>query len=218
MSRATRRFWPAPARSASPVRSRSAPSPAGRLVTRALTGQELDELGDHKPGSANVGRSVGWGAGATVLALDAAKAYVPATVAHLAGAGDDLVAAMGIAGMAGHITVVGGRGAACALGAMFAADPKVMTVDLVPLVGGAALHRNPQSVAVTALALPVLSWGLNRRLRPGLWALLLITVLFGKRLLGTKGVTPTHRRGWVVASVLAGQGRLTAGGACASHS
>ena len=171
--------------------------PTGRLVTRALTGQELDELGDHKPGSANVGRSVGWGAGATVLALDAAKAYAPATAAHLAGAGDDLVAAMGIAGMAGHITVVGGRGAACALGAMFAADPKVMTIDLVPLVGGAALHRNPQAVAVTALALPVLSWGLNRRLRPGLWTLLLITVLFGKRLLGTKGVTrPTDAAGW----------------------
>jgi glycerol-3-phosphate acyltransferase PlsY len=171
--------------------------PTGPLVTRALTGQDLDELGDGKPGSANVGRSVGWGAGAGVLALDAAKAYVPATVARATGASDDLVAAMGIAGMAGHITVVGGRGAACALGAMFAMDGAVMGIGLVPLVGGTALHRHPQAVAVTAVSLPLLRWGLRRRLRPGLWALLLIGVLFGKRLVGTKGVPrPTSLRGW----------------------
>lgn len=48
--------------------------PTGRILTRMLTGSSLDELGDGKPGSANVGRSVSWGAGATVLALDAGKA------------------------------------------------------------------------------------------------------------------------------------------------
>lgn len=171
--------------------------PVGRLLTRFLTGKSLDELGDGKPGSANVGRSVGWGAGASVLALDAGKAYVPATLARLSGASDDMVAAMGITSMAAHITVVGGRGAACALGGMYAMDAPVMTIGLVPLIGGTVLHRHPQAVAVTAVSLPLLSWGLHRRLRPGLWALLLIGVLFVARIRGTKGAgAPASLSGW----------------------
>jgi glycerol-3-phosphate acyltransferase PlsY len=172
-------------------------TPAGRLLTRALTGESLDELGDGKPGSANVGRSVGWGAGATVLGLDAGKAYVPATLARLSGASDDMVAAIGITSMAAHITVVGGRGAACALGAAFAMDAPMMTISLVPLVGGSLLHRHPQAVAATAFSLPVVRWALRRRVRPGLWALLLISLLFAARLRGTKGVpAPTTLEGW----------------------
>src|SRR5450830_610359 len=53
--------------------------PSGRLLTRLLTGESLDEIGDGKPGSSNVARSVGWKSGAAVFALDAGKAYVPAT-------------------------------------------------------------------------------------------------------------------------------------------
>ncbi len=171
--------------------------PTGRILTRALTDRSLDELGDGKPGSANVARSVGWGAGAAVLGLDAGKAYAPATLARLSGASDDMIAAMGITSMAAHITVVGGRGAACALGAAFAMDPPMMTICLVPLVGGSLLHRHPQAVAVTALSLPLVRWALRRRLRPGLWALLLIGVLFAARLRGTKGVpAPTTLEGW----------------------
>jgi hypothetical protein len=99
--------------------------------------------------------------------------------------------------MAAHITVVGGRGAACALGAAFAMDAPAMALDLVPLVGGTVLHRHPQGVAITAIALPLLRWSLRRRLRPGLWALLLIGVLFAARLRGTKGVpAPTTLEGW----------------------
>lgn len=161
--------------------------PSGRIVTRAVTGQSLDELGDGKPGSANVGRSVGWAPGAVVLAMDAGKAFVPATAARLAGASEGTVAALGITTMVGHITVVGGRGAACALGAAFAMDAPMMTVALVPLVGGSLLHRNPQAVAGTAVALPLIRWGLRRRLAPGLWALLLVTVLIGARLKGSPG-------------------------------
>jgi acyl phosphate:glycerol-3-phosphate acyltransferase len=171
--------------------------PTCRIVTRMLTGKSLDELGDGKPGSANVGRSVGWRAGAGVLALDAGKAYLPATLARLTGAGEDMVAMMGITTMTAHITVVGGRGAACALGAAFAMDAPTMAIDLVPLLGGMALDRNSQAVAVTAFALPPLRWGLRRRLRPGLWTLVLIGVLFAARLRGTKGVTrPRDVGGW----------------------
>lgn len=162
--------------------------PSGRLVTRALTGQSLEEIGDGKPGSSNVARSVGWKPGAAVLALDAGKAYVPATVARLAGAGDDAAAAVGISAMLGHIAVVKGRGAGSALGAMFAMDPGTMAIGSAELMAGAKLHRNPQAVAVTALSLPLISLALHRRRpRRALGPLVLITILLAARVKGSPG-------------------------------
>jgi glycerol-3-phosphate acyltransferase PlsY len=164
--------------------------PTGRLVTRAVTGERLDDLGDGKPGSSNVARSVGWQAGAAVLALDTLKAYVPATAARLDGAGDGRSAALGITAMCGHIAVVRGRGAACALGAAFAMDPATMAIACVPLVGGSLLHRHAQAVTVTAIALPFISLARHRSPRRALGPLALITVLFAARLRGTQGAGP----------------------------
>ena len=172
--------------------------PTGRLVTRALTGKSLDAIGDGKPGSSNVARSIGWKAGAGVLALDAAKAYVPATAARLAGAGDGAVAAIGLSAMVGHIAVVKGRGAACALGAAFAMDAPMMAAGCVPLVGGSLLHHHAEAVTLTALSLPVISLALHPR-RPALALapLALITILFGARLKGTAGAAlPASPSGW----------------------
>jgi acyl phosphate:glycerol-3-phosphate acyltransferase len=161
--------------------------PTGELVTRALTGQRLQDLGDGKAGSSNVARSVGWKAGALVLALDALKAFAPATVARADGAGNGVVAAAGISAMCGHITVVKGRGAASALGAAFAMDPAMMAIGCVPLVGGSLLHRHAQAVTVTALSLPLISLALHRSPRRALGPLALITVLFAARLRGPSG-------------------------------
>ena len=161
--------------------------PTGELVTRALTGQRLKDLGDGKAGSSNVARSVGWKAGAAVLALDALKAYAPATASRLHGAGDNEVAAVGISAMCGHIAVVKGRGAASALGAAFAMDPAMMAVGCVPLVGGSLLHRHAEAVTITALSLPVISLALHRSPRRALGPLALITVLFAARLRGSAG-------------------------------
>jgi glycerol-3-phosphate acyltransferase PlsY len=147
----------------------------------------LDDIGDGKPGSSNVARSVGWQAGAAVLALDALKAYVPASVARLDGAGDGRAAAVGISAMAGHIAAVKGRGAAAALGAAFAMDPAMMAIGCVPLVGGSLMHRHAQAVTVTALALPLISLAVHRSPRRALGPLALITVLFGARLVGSRG-------------------------------
>ena len=172
--------------------------PTGRLLTRALTGESLYDIGDGKPGSSNVARSVGVKAGAAVLALDAAKAYVPAKAAKLAGAGDGTVAAVGISAMAGHIALVKGRGAACALGAAFAMDTPMMAIDCIPLVGGSLLHHHAEAVSVTALALPLTSLALHpREAARSLGPLALIAVLFAARLKGTAGVPfPTTAAGW----------------------
>jgi glycerol-3-phosphate acyltransferase PlsY len=161
--------------------------PTGELVTRAITGRRLQDLGDGKAGSSNVARSVGWKAGAAVLALDVLKAYVPAAASRLHGTGDNGVAAIGISAMCGHIAVVKGRGAASALGAAFAMDPAMMAIGCVPLVGGSLLHRHAQAVTITALSLPVLSLALHRSPRRALGPLALITVLFAARLRGSAG-------------------------------
>ena len=162
--------------------------PSGRLLTRALTGKALEDIGDGKPGSSNVARSVGWKSGAAVLALDAGKAYIPAKAARLSGAGDGAVAAIGISAMLGHIAVVKGRGAASALGAMYAMDPGAMAVGSAELLGGFKLHRNPQAVAVTAVSLPFISLALHyRRPSRALGPLVLIGVLLAARLKGSPG-------------------------------
>ncbi|MFA4965067.1 MAG: glycerol-3-phosphate acyltransferase [Thermoleophilia bacterium] len=161
--------------------------PSGRLVTRALTGDSLSDLGDGKQGSSNVARSLGWKPGAAVLAMDAGKAFVPASLARLSGAGTGTVAALGITAMAAHIAVVKGRGAAAALGAAFAMDPGMMAAGCVPLVGGSLLHRHAQAVSVTALSLPVLSLVLHRSPARARWPLLLIAVLFAARIKGSAG-------------------------------
>jgi len=162
--------------------------PSGRLLTRALTGKSLEDIGDGKPGSSNVARSVGWKPGAAVLALDAGKAYAPATVARLTGAGDGAVAAIGISAMLGHIAVVKGRGGAAAIGAMYAMDPGTMAIGSAELVGGFALHRSAQSAAIAAVSLPFISLALHRQQpRRALGPLAVITVILAARVKGSPG-------------------------------
>ena len=90
---------------------------------------------------------LGFKAGTAVFVVDTAKAYVPATAARLAGAGENTVAALAITSMLAHITVVKGRGAACALGGCFAVDPAMMAIGCAPLVGGAVVRVMPRRKA-----------------------------------------------------------------------
>jgi glycerol-3-phosphate acyltransferase PlsY len=171
--------------------------PSGRLVTRALTGRSLAELGDGKPGASNVVRSLGWKPGAAVLLLDAGKAFAPAQAARIAGASDAVVAAIGISAVLGHIRFVHGRGAACALGAASAMDPATMAIGCVPLIGGSLLHRHAESVAVTACLLPLISLAIHRdRPTRAVGPLALILVIFAARLRGSDGPLPPAPGVW----------------------
>lgn len=165
--------------------------PSGRLVTRILTGRSLSELGDGKPGTSNVAHSLGLKPAIAVLSLDAGKAFLPAHAARMAGAGDCLVAVIGISAVLGHVSVVHGRGAASSLGAAFAMDPGTMAIGCVSLVGGSLVHRHAESVAVTAVLLPLISLALHSD-RPGraLGPLALILLLFAARLKGSAGTPP----------------------------
>ena len=118
--------------------------------------------------------------------------------------------------MVGHIAVVKGRGAACALGAAFAMDAPMMALDCVPLVGGSLLHHHAEAVPVTAFSLPLISLALHRR-RPSraLGPLALISILFAARLKGTAGAGLPDDAGRLVEAVLARPRRLKGAAGCA---
>ena len=159
--------------------------PSARIVTRALSRGEITEIGDGKPGAANVSRNLGKGAGAAVLALDAFKAFTPAAAARLAGAPQSVVTLVAVTPMVSHILVVGGRGAACALGAAFAIDAKAMTVTLIPLVGGSKLGYHPQAVLVSAFTIASLHAAFRRRPDAAL-GFLVPAIMVGARLAGSR--------------------------------
>lgn len=170
--------------------------PSARIVTRALSREEISDLGDGKPGAANVTRSLGTKAGAVVLGLDALKAFTPATAARLAGAPDPVVALVAVTPMVSHILVVGGRGAACALGACYAIDAKAMTISLIPLVGGSKLGYHPQSVMVTAFTIAALHAAFRRKPDAAL-GFLVPAILIAARLAGSRGAPrPASARVW----------------------
>ncbi|MBM6400304.1 glycerol-3-phosphate acyltransferase [Phycicoccus sonneratiae] len=130
------------------------------LVARAL-GRDLRVSGSGNPGATNAGRVLGRRWGVLVLLLDVAKAYLP-TVLVLRSVG--LLAALvaGLAVVLGHVYSPflrgrGGKGVACALGAILAVVPLVGLVAVVVFGVAVALVRyiGEASVVVT-LALVVI--------------------------------------------------------------
>lgn len=133
------------------------------LLARAL-GRDLRTSGSGNPGAANAGRVLGRRWGAVVLALDVAKAYVP-TLLVLMSVG--LLAALvtGLGVVLGHVFSPflrgrGGKGVACAAGAILAVDPVValaalvvfgVVLPFVPAIGEASVVATLALVGIGAL-------------------------------------------------------------------
>ena len=163
--------------------------PSARLVSRLLGAGDISAAGDHKPGAANVARTLGWAPGAATLGIDLAKGSVPAVFARRAGAGPDLTGALAVTPVIAHIAVVRGRGAAAALGAALALDPPATAVVLPLVVGGALAKRAALGAMGAALALPLVSLALGRR-RTAAWCAALPAIMAGARLRGSAGAEP----------------------------
>jgi acyl phosphate:glycerol-3-phosphate acyltransferase len=98
------------------------------LVARAL-GRDLRSAGSGNPGATNAGRVLGRKWGVLVLVLDVAKAWLP-TVLVLRTLGTVPALVAGLAVVLGHVFSPflrgrGGKGVACALGAVLALEPFV---------------------------------------------------------------------------------------------
>jgi glycerol-3-phosphate acyltransferase PlsY len=158
--------------------------PSARLVSRLLGAGDIAQVGDRKPGAANVTRSLGLGPGVATAGLDIAKGAAVAAVARSAGAGPDLVGALAVTPVVAHIAIVRGRGAAAALGAALALDAPSTGIVLAPILGGVALKRSGLGVMVGALGLPLVSLALGRR-RTAAWCAVLPALMAYSRLRGS---------------------------------
>lgn len=104
------------------------------LLARAL-GADLRTSGSGNPGATNAGRVLGRGWGVLVLVLDVLKAYLP-TLVVLGTLGTVPALAAGLAAVLGHVFSPflrgrGGKGVACAFGAILAVAPWVALGALV---------------------------------------------------------------------------------------
>jgi glycerol-3-phosphate acyltransferase PlsY len=160
--------------------------PSARLVSSLLGAGDIAQVGDRKPGAANVTHSLGLGPGVATAGLDIAKGAAVAAAARLAGAGPDMVGALAVTPVVAHIAVVRGRGAAAALGAALALDTPATGIVLVPILGGVALKRSGLGVMVGALSLPLVSLALGRR-RTAVWCAALPALMTYARLRGSDG-------------------------------
>ncbi|NHI20624.1 glycerol-3-phosphate acyltransferase [Phycicoccus endophyticus] len=114
------------------------------ILARAL-GHDLRTAGSGNPGATNAGRVLGRRWGLLVLVLDVAKAWLPtAAVAGSMGTSMALVVATGV--LLGHMFSPflggrGGKGMACALGAVLALAPLVALAAVVVFLLALALTR-----------------------------------------------------------------------------
>ena len=126
------------------------------LLARGL-GVDVRASGSGNPGATNAGRVLGRKWGVLVLVLDILKAYLPTLLAlHLLGLVPAL--AVGLAVVLGHVFSPflrgrGGKGLACALGAMLAVEPWLALGGVVAflLVWAVVSYVGRAAVVVSAL-------------------------------------------------------------------
>jgi acyl phosphate:glycerol-3-phosphate acyltransferase len=168
--------------------------PSARIVTRLVTGRSISDMGTGQPGASNVKHSVGTKAGIAVFAMDVGKGMLPNVAGRLAGADETTRALLACAPIVSHIVVVGGRGAATALGAIMAWDPLAFTVSVGPILGlGLKFKKHAPSVLAGYLV-----WAPVRLLLGRSPFQVLISLGWGALLIGARLRGP--RRGAALAS------------------
>ncbi|MBV8353779.1 MAG: glycerol-3-phosphate acyltransferase, partial [Candidatus Eremiobacteraeota bacterium] len=132
--------------------------PTGLLVARVFFATDIRAAGSGNIGAANALRTLGRGAGALVLVVDALKGFIPALVG-LEFSSVTLAAAAAFAAIVGHcyspwLRGRGGKGVATALGALFALCwPAALAFIAVwiPIVAASG-YASLGSLTATALA------------------------------------------------------------------
>lgn len=160
--------------------------PSAELVARAH-GVRIKEVGDGKAGAANVRHVIGLGAGLTVAGLDIAKGFAPATVARRGGAGPNVIGALAVAPIAGHIVFTKGRGASTALGGAFALDLRATALAGSGIVAGTIAGRHAEAVIVGAFAITPIMVALRRGPVRAAWGLAIWLLIVAARLRGPAG-------------------------------
>jgi len=134
---------------------------AGPAAKRRLSGEN--------PGTTSIKRILGKKAAVVVFTGDCLKGFLPATIGRAMGAEPWVVDSLMIAPVAGHVTVVGGKGVATLAGALPAADALAFAM-ICPIWVGATLNKDhARGVFVAICFYPIARWLLGRsRLRVAL--------------------------------------------------
>ena len=143
--------------------------PCGIVIARLQGNVDLRRVGSGNIGATNVLRAVGKGAAALTLLGDIGKGALAVSVARWVGASSEVVAAVALAAVVGHLLPVfarfrGGKGVATTLGVVLAAVPVVGGLLLLIWLAVAAIWRYSSLAALSATAaLPPLVWLLDGR-------------------------------------------------------
>ena len=136
--------------------------PTSVPISRRLYGSDIRGHGSGNPGATNMFRAFGWRPALAVLALDAAKGYIPALLAvRLAGDGPVPAATLGLAAGAaatlGHCYPFcagfrGGKGVATGAGAFLATHPVAVAGGLAVFAALLKCSRYVSAASVGAAA------------------------------------------------------------------
>lgn len=158
---------------------------AGYFVVRGRTGRDIRRLGSGTAGARNAGRVLGGRTFALVFALDAAKGASAVLLAWRLGLAVEWQAAAALAVTAGHIWPCwlgfrGGKGAACAAGALLVFCPLAALIGLGWCALAQLRGRHPTSAALVGVILAPLGAIPSPARLPGVVALAML-VLFAHR-------------------------------------
>ena len=162
--------------------------PCGLLVARLTGSGDLRTMGSGNIGATNVLRTVGKGAAALTLLGDLGKGALAVLLARWAGASDGLIAAAGVAAVAGHVFPVflrfrGGKGVATSLGVMLAALPLVGIALLgIWLLVAWRWRYSSLAALAAAAAMPALTWLLDGRLALVGMSAVLVAAIFWRHM------------------------------------
>ena len=138
--------------------------PFAVIVSRILALPDPRTYGSKNIGATNVLRSGHRIAALATLVGDAGKGWIAVLAARVLGAGDELLALVGLAAFLGHVFPVwlrlrGGKGVATAAGVLIAFDWRMgLAVVVVWLAVAAASRYSSLGAIVAALFAPVAAW------------------------------------------------------------
>jgi glycerol-3-phosphate acyltransferase PlsY len=138
--------------------------PFAVLVSRVMRLPDPRTYGSGNIGATNVLRSGHRIAALLTLAGDAGKGWAAVLVARMLGAGDELLAVVGLAAFLGHVFPVwlgfrGGKGVATAAGVLIALDWRLGLAVIVAWLTIAVVSRYSSLAAIAAAVLaPVAAW------------------------------------------------------------
>ncbi len=140
------------------------------LVVSLLEHKDIRRLGSGNAGATNVLRVSGAGAGALTLFLDIAKGALPVWLGLRLGASGEVLGAVAVAVVVGHVFPVyhgfrGGKGVATAAGSLGFLEPRALVVSAILFVIVLAVTRYVSIASILGIAaFPVATMMLARPL------------------------------------------------------